>query len=296
MKKLLSIGICIVMALSCTAQAAAANTTQEDKYSSFKLIDDYRVIRNNFWYFSTFNTSSDTVSVIRFVNKEDTSDKRDFAFKDFLPGRAIAIGDDKEFESWTGIQRPGNSSSSFGNNDTRDYSTTGGTYQKVRIKLSDFNSYFNSDGSYDKTSVGETVTLHFGDPEVIDNGTYYSVLQMYSGAAYTSVTPDENGEVEFYVSLNIGQAVHFSTNYAWIKGLSVGGGGGTARTIAQICKGNVDLSTGGVSIKDATYLQRYLLKLETEPLSDLQKFNADVNNDGKIDIIDVTAIQKFLVD
>ena len=44
---------------------------------------------------------------------------------------------------------------------------------------------------------------------------------------------------------------------------------------------------------DATLVQKYILNLET--LTEQQKRLADVNGDGKISIIDVTEIQKMIV-
>lgn len=56
--------------------------------------------------------------------------------------------------------------------------------------------------------------------------------------------------------------------------------------------GDVDLN-GKISILDATAIQKYLVSLTS--LSDIEKLNADFNGDGKISILDATAIQKHLV-
>ena len=56
--------------------------------------------------------------------------------------------------------------------------------------------------------------------------------------------------------------------------------------------GDVDLS-GGIDIKDATLIQKYLADIET--LDATQLSVADYNQDGEVNIMDATAIQKYLV-
>ena len=54
--------------------------------------------------------------------------------------------------------------------------------------------------------------------------------------------------------------------------------------------GDVDLK-GGINVKDATLIQKYLaniVTLEKHPLK-----QADVNSDGKVNIKDATVIQKY---
>ncbi len=56
--------------------------------------------------------------------------------------------------------------------------------------------------------------------------------------------------------------------------------------------GDIDLS-GGIDIKDATLIQKYLASITT--LDDTQFGLADYNGDGQVNIMDATAIQKYLV-
>lgn len=61
--------------------------------------------------------------------------------------------------------------------------------------------------------------------------------------------------------------------------------------------GNAD-GKGGVDIRDATFIQKYVAKLlDSDPYKDpYAKFLADVNSDGKITVQDATLIQKDLAE
>lgn len=50
---------------------------------------------------------------------------------------------------------------------------------------------------------------------------------------------------------------------------------------------------GYLTINDATYLQRFLAEFDS-PLSTSQKKLADLNENGQVDIGDVTLLQKLL--
>lgn len=56
--------------------------------------------------------------------------------------------------------------------------------------------------------------------------------------------------------------------------------------------GDVDLG-GGIDIKDATLIQKYLAEIIT--FNDAQLSVADYNQDGQINVMDATTIQKYLV-
>ncbi len=61
-----------------------------------------------------------------------------------------------------------------------------------------------------------------------------------------------------------------------------------------ICKGNAKTNNNNVSVENADYIQLYLASLSNEDFNDLQKFNADVDNDGTITVKDATIIQMYL--
>ena len=73
-----------------------------------------------------------------------------------------------------------------------NYGNTGGTYRKVRIKLSQYDDHFNEDGSHTK----KEFTFCFGDDVHIGEDWYASSLVFISGAAITFAAPDEDGYVE----------------------------------------------------------------------------------------------------
>lgn len=65
----------------------------------------------------------------------------------------------------------------------------------------------------------------------------------------------------------------------------------TTAPIPQYISGDVD-GSGGVSIKDATLIQKSLLNMVF--LNDAQMLAADVNGDNQVNILDVSAIQKYV--
>lgn len=117
-----------------------------------------------------------------------------------------------------------------------------------------------------------------------------------SGAAVTAVTPDSNGEIEFFVNTKIGEESHLFTSthirYVYPDGFE------RAETeknpegiIPRLTFGDAD-SDCFVNIKDATRIQSVIAERCT--LDNLQEFVSDVNLDKKIDVNDVTRIQKYL--
>lgn len=164
------------------------------------------------------------------------------------------------------------------------YSNLGGLYKKLKVKLSDISSYFNEDGTHTHEIFGNIHNYNFSEEE-----GYTSILMFKSGAAYTEVRPDSNGEAEIWVSRRIGEQTECNTNFG-AEGVGIGGGR-NGMPIRRLMCGNVDLD-GSVDIKDATIIQHHIAEI-TE-LKGLSRFNADVNNDDVINIEDVTNIQKYL--
>ncbi len=163
---------------------------------------------------------------------------------------------------------------------------SGGKYKKLRVKLSDYSNYFNSDGTH--TEDGHKYNFTYQD------GGYFSSLLISSGGAITAVTPDHYGFVEFYCSTQIGVPTVFSTDFTHHTGTSSSYGGGISyQKLPGFMVGDTD-SDSSIDIYDATYLQMYLS--EGADLNDAAKISADVNLDGKIDIDDATYIQKYLSD
>lgn len=164
-------------------------------------------------------------------------------------------------------------------------SKSGGQYKRLRVKLSDYSAYFNSDGTH--TEDGHKYNFTY------QNGGYLSSLIISSGGAVTAVTPDHYGFVEFYCSNRIGVPIFMSTDFSHNTSNSFSGGGGLSYVRLPFMVGDAD-SNGYLDIYDGTYLQMYLS--ESVALNDAAKISADANLDGKIDIDDATYIQKYLSD
>lgn len=294
-KKKLAIVACTVMAIICTVNAGAAEVIEQEaeagKYSSFKALDSNRTFPSHMVYLSTFNQNSEAINIIRFSVSGNESNYQIYSFKDYLKGNLISIDTSKTYKVMSGFNRA--NGASLGTCTERKFGIKG-TYQKVRFKLSDFSSYFNSDGSHTITFTDDTYTYHFGLPEKVGDKIYYSSLMFFSGAAFTSVTPDKNGEIELYVSTQIGENTYFTTDFGITSSTSSLGGGGNSHSVLPICKGNAKTNKNTVSVEDATYIQLHLAGLLDEELSDLQKFNADVDNDEYITVKDATIIQLYL--
>lgn len=185
-----------------------------------------------------------------------------------------------------GIRWKNNGSSIFNKRRFYSYENTGGLYKKVKVKLSeaDAGHYFLTDGSHVSTIYNDTHKYNFTD----EGNGYISLLAIDSGGAITRTHPDKDGNVEFYVHCKIGSVPEWHTFYVANTNASSGGWEDKMYTLT---KGNVDLDNH-ISITDVTELQRYLAGVKD--LSDMSKFNADVNNDDAVSIFDATEIQKYL--
>ncbi len=171
------------------------------------------------------------------------------------------------------------------------FDNTGGTYRKVRIKLSQY-SHFNEDGSH----TSDKFTYYYGDDQHVGKSTYASVLVFVSGGVVTFVAPDENGYVEFYASEKIGADTIFDTAYEYEiynDGFyTSGGNSGAGGNVYGLSKGVIDNNRLHIKIDDVTAIQRYIAQYNS--FSDLQKYRADVDCSGAINILDATKIQQHL--
>ena len=175
------------------------------------------------------------------------------------------------------------------------FDKTGGEYRKARVKLSQYDYYFNEDGS--RTGFFDGHDYYFKGTEVVGDHKFMSTLMIVSGGCVTFVTPDKDGFVEFYVSSKFGQWTSFSTDY-YVSGYNskgeyvfTNGGGNSGTPFGEFTKGVVD-GGGFVTIYDATDIQRNIAK--SLPFTKMQTYRADVNNDGVITVMDATLIQRYL--
>ncbi len=174
------------------------------------------------------------------------------------------------------------------------YNSTGGTYEKMRIKLSDYNDYFTSDGTHTEADFNNTFSYNYNfSTQNEGKYTYKSALVFFSGGIFTAVTPSKDGYAEFYVSRNIGEETTFSTIFSRVSSDSYADTGGANNScFSYFTMGNADVNSYGVDIDDATAIQSYSAGLED--FDELQKRNADVTGDGIIDVEDATTVQKYL--
>ena len=226
----------------------------------------------------------------------DTGEKQRIWFKDYI-GQPYSINvGSYTYDPMVGVSLGGTAGMSGGVK--HQFTDVTAKYEKVRFKLGEYSSYFNSDGTktMDIYDYGEHA-YNFTEQVVSDEATFTSALVFESGGAVTCAAPDKDGYVEIYVSKAVGQQVYFATyfknDFIGISGKHrTGGGGGTSQvSLSKLITGNVD-QKGGVNIDDVTELQYYLAKRVNLDASAQRA--ADANDDSKINIDDVTALQAYL--
>ena len=289
MKKIISVLLCAVLAFSGTICANAAGKPAEHK--GFTDLSIKTEIPDNTVKVYAYGVDSTHTNGILYVGG-DTEKEYEALFKNSVSSpQVLKMPSTEKYARYF--------SSGSGNIYAyHTFETTGGTYKKIKIKLSEFSDYFNEDGSHDQTvdhSTGESHNYKF-KYEDMGKGFYYnSALAFISGGAVTGVTPDENGEAEIFVCTDVGENIEMITTFSHKRitpqnTLQTGGGGGfTGGTFCQkLTFGNVD-GIAGVDVNDVTYLQMYLAGMVD--LDTLQLFHADSNCDDEIDVSDVTHLQ-----
>lgn len=312
LSKIIAIALSTVLAVASTVAAGAVETAVEPvsaDSTGFTALQSTYWMFNNQIYFSRFNTPASSVFLFGLQDEDGPFFDYEVNFKDLnsTGSKTISLQNDQKYEIWLGHSTHGAGASSP-IVDHRSYNKTGGYYRKVRIKLSsfmngegEFYNYFASDGSTTKTNPNYgTHTFRFGEAEKsTSGGVYYEFhggMCVVSGAAVTAVTPDSNGEIEFFVNTKIGEESSLFTTiciyYLYPDGLETRGAErGAEGIIPGLTFGDAD-SDCSVNIKDATRIQSAIAERCT--LDDLQEFVSDVNLDNMINVNDVTSIQKYL--
>ncbi len=283
MKKILSVLLCASLAFASAISANAASKPAEHK--GFKDLNEVITIPDNTVKVYAYNIDETHTNGIRYVGG-DTEKKYEVLFKD-------CIGSSKTMQLPSTEKYARYLSSGSGNiHAYHSFTTTGGKYKKVRIKLSEFNDYFNEDGShteeYSWLNLEHDYKFKYED---MGNRCYFnSALAVISGGVVTGVTPDKNGEAEFFVSTEVGEYTEMITTFKFnTKSASGGGGGTTGRTLSSKLRfGNID-GNYWVDVDDVTALQ--LCLSGQKELDTLGLFHADVDCDGICDVSDVTALQ-----
>lgn len=290
MKKIISLIICMILAFTgaITSSAAVINNDSSVGITLGDFENNCRVIGNDtipnntarLYTYGQIGAAGNSVG-ISFIDS-NTYNSTDCVFNSRVSYQDVYLPSPNYYASDLLLIDSSGSDSSSG----PDFSLTksGGNYRKVRVKLSEYSNYFNSDGTHTKDGYRYSFTYQ--------EGGYLSSLLISSGGAVTAVTPDHYGFVEFYCSTQIGVPTVFSTNFSHRTSTSYSGGGGISyQKLPGFMVGDTN-SDGSMSIYDATYLQMHLTG--TNDLSDAAEISADVNLDGKVDVDDVTNIQKHL--
>lgn len=282
MKKIISILLCVAMLTGTAAITANAATTDDGSVGTHNYsIVDKTTLNYGQLRFYTYNFTDNNPQTGISLTDTSLNTTNDVYFNDITGYKQINVSGNTVMKHWLLLE-----SGAIGYQ-SKMYNDTSGTYEKIRIKLSDYSDYFNSDGTHTESGVN----YNFSTQKVGDS-TYYSALVFWSGGIFTAVTPSKDGYAEFYVSKNIGEETRMFITFAHRTPNSTGGGGGkNGGYFDYFIMGDSDIS-GWVNVDDVTALQRYISGVEE--FDNLQRRNSDVNGDGKVDINDATMIQKYL--
>ncbi len=303
--KLGSLALSLVLASASAVSAGAVKTNSEPVSSdspSFTTMSPTLRIFDNQIFVSHSNIPSSSLFYVEFCDENNQEYRADF--KDLMTtgSKTITLPKEQNYAFYFGFHKPQYGGTSSSNSIYRSYNNTGGYYKRVRIKLSDFDNSFAPDGSMTVTQdIFGTHKFTFGNGEIaLDGKEYYSALCVYSGGTVTAVTPNSNGEIDFFMSTAVGESVYLNADYAVFyennnayDKMATISGGFLDRCLYPLTIGNAD-SDNSVDIKDATKIQIEIAGKSTP--NSLQTFVSDVNFDNKIDIKDVTALQRYLAE
>ncbi len=295
MKKIFALLIAAVMTV-CSVQASFAAQTDTEAVSTektvgYKLVGT-RTIKQGTLLYYPYNLSSGTTAFVALNNKTKNTSET-IAFKNFYNSfRILNINSKDVYEPMMGCGSGSGGGGSF------TYENTGGKYDVVKVRISDFIDELNKDGSITKynSALKKNVTYHFTEETMSNGDKLYSALFFESGAAITCATPDKNGEVEILVSRNPANRLSYSTSFSYnlYSVRTSGGGGGKNRgSVNGLNMGDVNLD-GYTDIRDVTYLQQILS--EAERAGALTKRNGDFDKDQALTIKDATIIQRYLAE
>ena len=282
-----SVMLAAVVVVSCCTGFGAETVIASD--ANNEIYDEIITLDENEVCIFTDNIAQDYVWNAEFLN-QDTDERTYVKVADCIDSPEFIQFEDGANYAVTIVKNNGKGYGDHYINFTR----TAGEYRKARVKLSQYDFYFNEDGSRteDVYKYGDR-DFHFSGTEIDGEWQFMSGLMIVSGGMINFVAPDEDGFVEIYVCTNVGASVFFYTNYAQKSKYTSGGGGGyNGGGMASVSKGAVDGEYTSIDVTDATKIQLYMAKLRSFDI--MQKYRADVNNNGEVDILDATKIQMFL--
>lgn len=296
-KKITATALCGVLAAGSAFAVSAAPKSVEKSQERFEVTGETQQINNNQLFVTTTGYTSKTSRLYGVLFKDEQENEFKLMFKscEKYP-KYIQLPKGKKFSRFMANEYNYGFGNSFA---CHTFDTTGGKYVKVKVKLSDFNGYFNSDGTFTaplNNGVLRTYDYNYHDYGKDNRGMLLyesSGAYAHSGGAITSFVPDKNGYAEIYVSRNIGDDVELMiTCESVLKNGVLGDEGVTSALLSNFICGNTD-DDWMVSVSDATAIQKYVVN--ENKLSKLQLFNGDVNSDGAVNVVDATLIQKYIV-
>lgn len=284
-KKIISAILCVALTAVSVVSSSAVDTdnslTSGANGSSYQILGE-KSLPNNFATFFTSGSGFDPTSKIVLADPDTHKNVFSYTFSSTSPnGVSKSLPNGNGYVLRTYLRNSGSGAGKVLN------FSDGGTYEKIKIKLSDFSELFNSDGTVTKELENDTHNYNFTKEA---DGAHSSLLIFYSGNAITAAAPDENGMVEIYLSTKLGQDTFFTVDYCFMgsQGLSIGGipdNDFFGFTIGDVNK------DGKVNLNDGILAQKAASGINT--LYPLARRNADTNRNGKVDLIDAISIQKF---
>lgn len=289
-KKIISIILSAAMII-CPAVIPASAAQNPVANPSFSVISRTTQKDGDVVFYS-YNVPSTTMANVK-IEDISTGKATTYQCKDFYNHPQVYTLGKKLFKTMTGIQMP--SSSGGSSAPDLDLRHSGGKYELVKFKLSDFDDYFSEKGTRTMTYDGKKYVHDFSDHTTAEGDIYSSCLFIYSGGAINHVVPDKNGEVQAYVSAEIGVPTEFTTDFHYslihTTGSTGGGGGRSGQKFYGLTMGDCDLS-GRSDISDVTSLQ--MCAASQLSFNSLQIRNGDLDKNNAIDITDATMLQQAL--
>lgn len=158
MKKLISIALVAVMAAGSIVSANAAVVRENN---SVQVLDSRVKLENNTVNVFTYNLSKNSLGGVSFYGK-NTEKQYAVQYKDCIGKNTVISMPSSESYTRFVSANGGSTGNTYAG---YSFANTGGEYVKLRVKLSDVSSYFNSDGSYtDTDGNGATYTLRENGP------------------------------------------------------------------------------------------------------------------------------------
>ncbi|MCQ4021468.1 MULTISPECIES: dockerin type I repeat-containing protein [unclassified Ruminococcus] len=270
-KRILSALLCAVLAATSIATASAADTSSSPNYT---VLNSIKLNKNQAYFFKSGTNIPESLEFSFYdINTYQLIHSQDFNFtSDFFPVRLPNAKGYHYLSDGCGSRYS-----------LINFTNTDGIYEKIKVKLSDFSDYFNSNGTHTQELFGDVHDYNFTK----ESHNYYSSLVFISGGAITAAAPDKNGMVEIHVSKKLGVKTSYMTNFRYKHS---GGGGRSGAPFCGFTIGDID-KNGEIYLNDAILIQKKTLNLTT--LDKLSSRNADVNFDGNINLIDVIKVQKY---